>query len=653
MANRSTVLRGSTILFFHPARRRTIHPASAKRWFFLGLLTIALVLVVAPAAAADDENVEFEGAGWGHGVGMSQWGAFAQASGYQTAPRTYQQILSYYYTGTSIEQYDAASTGHGDLWVNLEFDRTDLMLRVLKTSTAEQVPATVTRAAETIDLTSNQSAHVVWASANSCTVEFREGKGLATAPYATWETGPCDIDIVWDGDAEGTPTTLVEIVGCSLFDWDAGREKACHYARGSLHILDNSGHDARFSGFDLILDIDIDDYTLGISEVSYSWPTEALKAQAVAARSYAAEAMDRITPLSRGCACDVYDTARSQRYVGWGHGTTKWINAVGATDNQVLTHPSASKNDVISAVYTSSNGGASESQNERWGGVVKPWAVSVDDPFSLIPNNPNSSWTKTISASSLAAKVWGNGAPPLTSVTVVARNTSGSAKTVEFYSASDDRTTTRSAAWVTANVGLKSWYFDVDHHFGPAPPPEDGFTDIGESIHRDDIEYLTGLGIALSCADGPNLYCPDDPMQRQDIAAFLARALDLPAAETDFFVDDNGLPAEADINRIAAVGITKGCNPPANDRFCPGDTVTRGQMAAFLVRAWQLTDPGPGDWFTDDDGSVFENDIDRLATAGMTKGCNPPANDRFCPTRKVTRAETASFIARALRDLSP
>jgi hypothetical protein len=307
---------------------------------------------------------------------------------------------------------------------------------------------------------------------------------------------------------------------------------------------------------------------------------------------------------------------------------------------------------VISAVYTSSNGGASEAFNDRWGGSSKPWVVSVNDPFSLDPRNPNDSWRKTTAPTSLATKVWGSGAPVLTSVTVVARNTSRSARTVEF-TAADGTTTTRSAAWVAANVGLKSWYFDVDYHFGPAPPPEDGFTDIGESIHRDDIEYLAGLGIALSCADGPNLYCPDDPMQRQDIAAFLARALDLPAAETNFFVDDNGLPTEADINRIAAAGITRGCNPPANDRFCPGDTVTRGQMAAFLVRAWQLTDPGPGDWFTDDDRSVFENDIDRLATAGMTRGCNPPANDRYCPTRKVTRAETASFIARALRDLSP
>jgi hypothetical protein len=142
-------------------------------------------------------------------------------------------------------------------------------------------------------------------------------------------------------------------------------------------------------------------------------------------------------------------------------------------------------------------------------------------------------------------------------------------------------------------------------------------------------------------------------MRRQDIAAFLSRALDLPGAETDYFVDDNGVPFEADINRIAAAGITKGCNPPANDRFCPSDTVTRGQMAAFLVRAWHITDPGPEDWFTDDDNSVFEADIDRLAAAGITKGCNPPANDRYCPTRKVTRAQTASFIARALRNRSP
>ncbi len=69
------------------------------------------------------------------------------------------------------------------------------------------------------------------------------------------------------------------------------------------------------------------------------------------------------------------------------------------------------------------------------------------------------------------------------------------------------------------------------------------------------------------------------------MAAFLNRALHLPATNTDYFIDDDGTLFENDINRLAAAGITKGCNPPVNDKFCPVDTVTRGQMAAFLHRS--------------------------------------------------------------------
>ena len=124
-----------------------------------------------------------------------------------------------------------------------------------------------------------------------------------------------------------------------------------------------------------------------------------------------------------------------------------------------------------------------------------------------------------------------------------------------------------------------------------------------------------------------------------------------PASTTDYFVDDNGLEHEADINALMEAGITRGCNPPDNDRYCPDNTVTRGQTAAFIVRAWALTDVGEGDWFVDDDDSVFESDIDKLATVGITLGCNPPANDRYCPETKLTRAQMSSFLARALRDL--
>ena len=71
-------------------------------------------------------------------------------------------------------------------------------------------------------------------------------------------------------------------------------------------------------------------------------------------------------------------------------------------------------------------------------------------------------------------------------------------------------------------------------------------------------------------------------------------------------------------------------------------------MAAFLVRALNLTDDGGGNKFVDDDGSVFEADIARLAAAGITKGCNPPTNNRFCPNDPVKRDQMGSFLARAL-----
>ena len=74
-------------------------------------------------------------------------------------------------------------------------------------------------------------------------------------------------------------------------------------------------------------------------------------------------------------------------------------------------------------------------------------------------------------------------------------------------------------------------------------------------------------------------------------------------------------------------------------------------MSAFFGRAWQLTEGTGADLFTDDDTSVFEHDIDRLGTAGITYGCNPPVNTWFCPDDLVTRGQMASFLARALRNL--
>jgi hypothetical protein len=132
------------------------------------------------------------------------------------------------------------------------------------------------------------------------------------------------------------------------------------------------------------------------------------------------------------------------------------------------------------------------------------------------------------------------------------------------------------------------------------------------------------------------------------MAAFLHRALDgvvEPKGDAIDFVDDDDSTFVADIAWLSATGITRGCSVT---EFCPEEDVTRGQMAAFLVRALGYSDGAGSDQFSDDDGSIFEADIERLAIAGVTRGCNPPANDMFCPDAPVTRGQMAAFLHRAL-----
>ena len=224
-------------------------------------------------------------------------------------------------------------------------------------------------------------------------------------------------------------------------------------------------------------------------------------------------------------------------------------------------------------------------------------------------------------------------------------------KTLDYESASSHALTVivsdgslTDASTVTVTVT------DVDETQPPLPPPPgDTFTDDDDSIFESDIEWMAAEGITRGCNPPRNdRFCPEGLVTRGQMAAFLVRALDLTDRLQARFVDDDGSVFEADIERLATARITLGCNPPANDRFCPDAQVTRGQMAAFLVRALSYTDSGRGDLFVDDDDSIFEADIDRLGTAGVTRGCNPPTNDRFCPKGNVTRGQMAAFLHRAL-----
>ncbi len=117
------------------------------------------------------------------------------------------------------------------------------------------------------------------------------------------------------------------------------------------------------------------------------------------------------------------------------------------------------------------------------------------------------------------------------------------------------------------------------------------------------------------------------------------------ASVTERFIDDNGNPHEANIEFIAERGITRGCNPPVVDRFCPAGSVTRAEMAAFLLSAIDqppaatfqgtFSDVPAGLWYTPY--------VEALAALGYTSGLG---DGSFGPNRAVSRAEMAAFLTR-------
>jgi SpoIID/LytB domain protein len=629
----------------YPAPRRALATA-------IIVLVAALLPASVPAAGADEATVTFNGAGWGHGVGLSQYGAYGASRDGWTAD----QILEHFFQGSTIGTMGEDGIPAADpLWVNLERDRTDLELIarniVYVDPPGPPVPVVVSWNGESKELARDDRLQIHWNS-DAGTCDFTV-VAAADGAVTDWGTGACGADITWDGWVE-QPTRKIEIAGCTQTNWNTSPVSypPCQYGRGDLHLRVGPG------GMDLSVAIDINDYVLGISEMPYYWGLpanggyEALKAQAIAARSYARELqIYRGEPGDNSCAawCHVRDTTFDQRYVGWGHGgdgQDEWIDAVRATDNQVLVHPDAPNGQIVRTYYSSSTGGATESAYEIWDSFDAPieYYTSADDHWSLDPSlNGNASWTREFSASYVAGKL---GWDELLSATVVARNTSTSARTVRFTGIDNGVAVEveESGSWVKSTFGLKSTYFSVG--YGEPSP----FSDIVGSVHYDDIAYIAAAGITKGCNPPDNTkYCPDGTVTRGQMAAFLVRALGLTDdGGKDWFGDDDGLVFEEDINRLAAAGITVGCNAAGTD-FCPDDPVSRGEMAAFLVRGFGYGDAGAGDWFADDDGSIFEGDIDRLRVAGVTYGCNPPDNDQYCPLDPVRRDQMASFLARALQ----
>ena len=202
------------------------------------------------------------------------------------------------------------------------------------------------------------------------------------------------------------------------------------------------------------------------------------------------------------------------------------------------------------------------------------------------------------------------------------------------------------AVWVQETVIPGFHFGDPDYWYAFAGDPDRliggcdaSFSDICGNSFEEHIEWALENGITSGC--GGTLFCPNSTVTRNQMASFIARALNLPPATQDHFSDDNGQTHEADINKLAEAGISGGC---AEGLYCPTAPVFREQMASFLSRALEYAET-EADFFSDDETSSHEPDINRFAEAGVTTGCGPGL---YCPDGTVTRAQMTAFLHRAL-----
>jgi hypothetical protein len=180
----------------------------------------------------------------------------------------------------------------------------------------------------------------------------------------------------------------------------------------------------------------------------------------------------------------------------------------------------------------------------------------------------------------------------------------------------------------------------------PGTPKRAGFKDTVGTQFEAEIQWMSDHGISKGCNPPANdNFCPSSFLIRGEVAAFLDRIFALPATSVDQFSDDGHSKFQGALNRTASADVFRGCNPPTDDIVCPDRVITRGELAAVIYRAFDMNEGG--DSFDDTIGHAFEREAAALRELGITHGCNPPQNDEFCPDRPITREEAAAFLYRA------
>jgi SpoIID/LytB domain protein len=404
---------------------------------------VALIVMATPALAA--EEITFEGGGWGHGVGMPQYGAKAMAE----AGDEWEEIIHHYYQGADIGTAGQGSVvGHPN----------PFLVGVAPNSTSQTFEAMGGSVTLCLDGDCSLTAQPgeTWRLTNtggSCRY-YRDDVAQGSA-------APCNGEMVWSNP----PNVRVWFPDIP----NTGRT----YARGKIEFVPVPNN---ANAFHLLLEIGLESYLYGLGEMPSSWPSESLQAQAVAARSYAVSRAygyrNLPSNLSRmnQCACHLMGTTADQAYIGWAKesetsGGTNWgalwVTAVNATKAKVAIDASEG-NRAIQAFYFSSSGGATDN-SEDVGFNHRPYLRSVSDGGATVwTPSQEKSFTRAQLASLLGLDSVFHGA-------ITARYQSGSPKSVVFTGTQDGGLVSKvyTGTQLRSLLGLRSHYVTAVVGFYP------------------------------------------------------------------------------------------------------------------------------------------------------------------------------------------
>lgn len=412
-------------------------------FLFFGSVATEVMInpVSAPAglpALPPDDVISFAGRGWGHGIGMCQYGSYGQAK----QKRNYQQILSFYYKDSSIGnstnpvvrvellsgQGVAGITGTGNF--------------VIKNNTTGAVIA---------NGTSGQVWSVVPNGSGKVNVKNPQGKVIGTySSHIRFEPSPA------------TSSSLLKVTN-----------NAKRY-RGFIVIKL-----ATVSSVRIVNNVVLEDYIKGIAEVPAGWPVEALKAQAVAARSYA------LAKMNAKASFDLYSDQRSQVYNGYEKEVSwmgsSWVSAATATSGKISTYGGKP----ITAYYFSTCGGSTENSENVWSSAVPYLKAQACDYCS---SSPKYKWSVSFSAANLANKLNASAetkfSGKLAGLSIVSRKGPRRVGIVSILSTEGRRDVTGDA--LRRSLGLNSTWLDINDlkisstsvSPNPLSPNGDGISDL-------------------------------------------------------------------------------------------------------------------------------------------------------------------------------